>query len=858
MAGTNKNLGKANPKVIVTDYLPNIQKEPKRYDFNISAHDWNVIVNSQYFQPLLTENIIDEKTNFAVCFPAKRIFPVNNFISEDEEFGVEEDLPSEERQKIMWKPIDVVQYEGIVGELFGFGGFPEYDLEFPHQYSEEYEGPKWGNRSHNREPESNDMSTICGFEQFFTEEIVVTEPYIFDDNVLPTTWFIEQMVARDGLWWGVESDGFLGLQMPFWIHVKRTELSPSSWEYDTYLIICLGIEGTVFGNEYDIVLSNNAKPRIVDYLYGRAGSGSEYVNDVSYDIDTARVLRTEKDIEIGIIPIGGRLVVYVNKEVMVYSRPNNPDGSIDPVTIEGAGLTGGGDEAGAIRIYGTNIRCNINVSPMVFSPVSLMALPIVEIQVEGFDPEIPIYQGIDHEGEMEGSVFKLPISPQDVSSGGEELWGVDCDEAKCEADEEATPQISFLLSSGGGKAILSRAPESFIGSDVLPSTSFYVLELHSEDSEFKGEVLPLGKCPFFFRMQGAYEKELQEPSGSDEDVTIDVISISENASAPDYVHAVSKANVVLYNKDGKYDKYKNQQHGINISWGWEDEVEKTFTGIIVSATTREEKGKEIIELDCHDYMYLLKNIPIINSPFYDGMLSYYAIVDLAKRAGVVTSIDKFEEDKNVYFLPSSYNFTQPASRFESQQSLFDCIKWVAEKDQSIFYFNKDGELVVEKLPGGLFSVDGSPVADFEKTTEPGYETILNEKELEGNLDSTVNWISIYTVDRLTRNPIIYSIVPGTIDVPDILLFRKALFLDQPALGEYGAAALYAAQLGHRVFYPIRKTSVTTVGHPDVFVKPLDFVNVDSQMFRCIGVSRRFSADNNDYTSSYECEWNGGA
>jgi hypothetical protein len=129
-------------------------------------------------------------------------------------------------------------------------------------------------------------------------------------------------------------------------------------------------------------------------------------------------------------------------------------------------------------------------------------------------------------------------------------------------------------------------------------------------------------------------------------VTEDVISVSESASAPDSFHAIANATVELYNKGGTYDYLRYKQHGITLEWGWSDgttaDLKKTFAGVIVSASTTEEPGREVISLQCEDYMTVLKNTPIINSPFYDGMVGYYAIADIADRAGIKNFVKDWE------------------------------------------------------------------------------------------------------------------------------------------------------------------------------------------------------------------------
>ena len=49
-----ENLGKAHVKVAIMGSLPYIDMEASKFNFDISAHGWKSIQNSQFFPPLLT------------------------------------------------------------------------------------------------------------------------------------------------------------------------------------------------------------------------------------------------------------------------------------------------------------------------------------------------------------------------------------------------------------------------------------------------------------------------------------------------------------------------------------------------------------------------------------------------------------------------------------------------------------------------------------------------------------------------------------------------------------------------------------------------------------------------------------
>jgi hypothetical protein len=520
-----------------------------------------------------------------------------------------------------------------------------------------------------------------------------------------------------------------------------------------------------------------------------------------------------------------------------------------------------------MRLYGTNVQAIINVAPMTFAPLGVFATPLPSILVETSEDRLKVqriaYKGVRYNGQLDGSVAILPQQPDRTGT----LYGVDC----------------YQFMDGGTGDIVSPSGIGFhqqgliyfvnagdVGIKSLPNNDFYILVFKSSDVQFNtpSETLfeiKFAGCPYFFRLKGGYDvtRELGIPSYTQ---IPDVISATETSSAPDYFHATTGANVTIYNKNGEYDYLKGRQYGIRIYWGWGKNIYKTFTGVIVSVSSSETPGKEILSLQCEDYMFILKNMLIINSPFYDGMVAYYAIADLAKRGGVTQFVNDFRNENGTsnaddYFLPSGYTFTKPAMRFSSKNTIFQCIMEIVKRFEAFVYFDSDGKFHVKKLPGGLFSevTAASFVAEFyrdPKRTTPS-EIILNEKNIEISYASTVNRINIYTLDRDTRNAILYT--KSATATENLMPFRKVLLYDQAALGDLEVARTYAERLSRRVFSPIRKTSFSTIGHVGTTTigKILDFVKVDSQEFRIMSIAKKYSADQNDFNNEYGCEWLGG-
>jgi hypothetical protein len=539
--------------------------------------------------------------------------------------------------------------------------------------------------------------------------------------------------------------------------------------------------------------------------------------------------------------IAGRLVVSVNKVNLVYTRVYKGSGDNNGKFREAKIIPG------PIRIYGTNIQAAINVCPMTFAQQALIAVPLPSFINEGESSPTQdiVYKGVRFDGTLSGRVCEVPSE----TSGHEQVYGVDCRKFTQYPGGDSAPEGLGFHKQG----LINFFEGGSITASAIPDSSYYFIQMLPDSSNG----IPYAGTPYYFRLKGGYERSGIIQAGTIP--SFDVISISQNDEGSDYTHMKRSATVTLYNKGGTYDYLRDFQYGIEIYMGWSsmDGLQKTFTGVIVSVNTTEEPGKETITLSCEDYMYILKNTPIINSPYYDGMLKFYAVKDLAERAGIITIVNEWlNYSSSEYALPSGYAFTKPAVRYNSTQSLFDCAVDMLKRDESFFYFDENGALHVAHLPGGLFSTEpgagSTPVATFSRNPDGDIsELILEQRVIDHDFSGTVNTISILTVERDTRNPVIYS----TSSPVEIIPYKKVALLDQPALGGIEEAKLHAERLGQRIFFPIRKMSFKTVG--SVLANVFEFIEVEGWEFRVTAISRKYNADSNDYTNEYNCEWLGG-
>ena len=824
------NLGMATPTVITLPNLPNVGDFITKSNFEASAHQWDSFSNSVYFKPQLIERTVDPNGAFSVLHPSRRITWVNNYLQTDDI------TPAD---GILWTQLDDETPDGIMAEII-----PEYDsyenLTFAEQAESgpEYIGPVFKDNNINRESPPDDKKILKAFIESLAgvsdddEEDASEE----DEGEINAVRFIQQTRPRDGLWWGMESSAFLDVKnTPFWVNI-RTHSPPTTFDFDTIFVISLGMSDET--NRYDIYLSLNNKPKLIDYI-GTNDAGAPLVDSKELPEESSRIWSTDSFHRIGIMTIAGYLVVLINGNVMVHQRLSKSTGDEGgtPIPCEIA--------AGSIRLYGTNTSCSFNVSPMTFAYKGFIALTIADL------PEGGTWYGSDEEGNESGSVCELPTPPSITDT----IFGCDCEEFTDESGS-ASPSgegfhqqgyIDFYKSAAGTFA-------------ALPSTSFYVLEFNSTTTTFNGADLKNGGCPYFFRIKGVSvtDDAAAPEEGEGVDITDYVISINETCNAPDYFHAKKSVDIVCYDPNGEVsDALLMGQSGVEVKWGWDGDNEKTFTGVVASVSTSQKAGMETVSIRAEDYFFIIKNTPIINSPFYDGMVAYHAIADMASRASLEGFVNKWETPEDS-FLPAGSSFSKPAMRYSGTQTIFDCMIDVVKRYEAFLHFDENGALVITRLPGGLFS-EGSgsgSVASFvsDPTAEAGL-VILDEKQAEMNYESTVNVISAMTVERQSRNPIIHSKVAEGAE--SHLLFKKVYLVNQAAYGSIEVCRDYVEQLSLRMFFPILKTRWKVAG-TSTAIQPLSFVDVDGQKFRVMSMKRSFNAESNDLTTDYEGEWLGGA
>lgn len=888
-----QNLGIATVEARLYNKLPYLSQKQKKFSFDISAFNWLAIENSTYCHPILVEKIIQDPSEgtLAACFLAKRKKYADNFIKKSS------DTQSGAAGTVVWTAIGKGGYSsGLVRDIINNIELSYGEQKEPIQPDDytnaplDYNGPKYADSAIEYKVPPNDCIIFKDYKGLITDDLEVisctnsgrrrvcstttirglriscetgeemsdsaTTSDTEEEEKIAKVQFVNQQVVRDGLWWALESSSVLDEEnTPFWMTIKKMESSPTSKKCETVIVITIGADDKQ--NCYDLVLrSSSARPTLYD---NKGGSGGK-PNPIDFQVDLSKIWDSEKDIEVGFMTCAGRLIIYVNKVPLVYTRvgkEGDKKGEIEECKIP----------TGKVKIFATNIPANINLSPMIYASAGIISFEIARLPKEA-QP----WSGVNYKGELEGTPLDLPASPD--TNPSKKTYGIDCSLFKSPFGSSSAPKGLFF--QGRGQAIMRNvggAQVAAIGKFSEEPMDRYTLGLVGEKSKFAGVEVPNGRTPFFFRLKGG--AEILDEVDEEGSLIKGIISARETVEAPDYYHVKKTANITLYNENGEYDYLREKQYGIELKWGWkpakqvdeegeqeepdgEVSLKKTFMGVIVDATTSSSAGKETIELHCEDYMYVLNNMPIMNSPFYDGMIAFYAVKDLVQRIGETDIIDDRVNPEQDVFLRSGYGFTKPLLRFEPEQLLLDCVLQVLESAESFVYFDQDGKFHYKMLPGGLFgdpSDSGeAPPEFFSDPSKDAPIVILDEKNIEYTFDSTVNKISFLSVNRDTRLPILLSKFADD----NKLLFPKVMMRDAPELGDAASAQLQMEKEAKRVFFPIRKISFKTTGGTDTSITPLSFIVVDDLEFRLLSLTREYSADSNDFVNTYNAEWLYGA
>lgn len=406
------------------------------------------------------------------------------------------------------------------------------------------------------------------------------------------------------------------------------------------------------------------------------------------------------------------------------------------------------------------------------------------------------------------------------------------------------------------------------------------------------------------------------------DVTDDVVEIVTNSNASNYQEIRHTVELTLHNKvrnrtryytkdqinssgegvptfndlalipskeDGEpkgvdYKIFLKRNMYIRIIGSWtgigESSTDSLFSGIAYGGSVSKRAEQEVVKLECEDFMKVLDDVPMLNSPFYDGMGANAAVKDIVKRASMTDeqlTIDAGLTSEKEFILPIGYTFLQPKLRFPDDTSIKEAILKIARMDWRVMYFDNNGKFHYSDLPGGNTGlVETTDVKQYfystpyDAITETGEKKRIEPDELiyltyrekreSWNMGDVKDVIQVLTVDKLDRNPIIkrhynWSGLEPSEATSDSSIgyvgYFKPYISRAPYLGDLNALRKYMRNL-YRLFRPPYSVSFEIYGIPRL--QALDIILIDGKPARLTSVQSTLNKKDNQYWTQITAEW----
>ena len=334
-----------------------------------------------------------------------------------------------------------------------------------------------------------------------------------------------------------------------------------------------------------------------------------------------------------------------------------------------------------------------------------------------------------------------------------------------------------------------------------------------------------------------------------------------------------------------------------------------FTGFVSNVSLDWQRPFNVLSLTVVTLMERMKNIPILQSPYYDGQETGGVIKDLVQKGQLLTQIVttevvdgeeetvsvntepwvKFMEDgvdvtetgfiDTEFFLGVGNDFQSAQFKFDGGTMIMECIKAIMDVEGARVYAAPNGQLVYAKFSnrvlGGeedvkiLYSYPSTNATLTDDHSE--YDTLFGGLSFERTAHDAVNEIFVFTVDRDTRTAAVGHVIKRStsdaskIDTSDVG-YIKTVRIDNPALGDLRSARSSALRIANFMFYPPRRASFSCWGHPELL--PLDFIRIYTTKkaydehglgtFLITSISSKISKDAEEFTyeADYEVEYLG--
>lgn len=884
-------IDKATISVKRYDHLPNVNKYPAKAVFDIPAH---VAASSLYTfpgsSPYNLEVLTAPNGNTVSIHPARKFTMVSNYLDTTDNVG------TKAKRHVIWSAFDFITNPESLKDHFPVGSIYENavknaNLE-PGLNPDIWEAvPIQKDTAVNEEADSGinpepgftgppkpKDSTDNGQNSATSEEE--------QENLDPKTerlykWGIEHKVVETDRVWGVQSEPELGGGVGFWLSVSTRKSKAE--KMSDFVLIKMHSGSEVIS----LMFSARKNPMIIDEGAKNA-DGDPRTTVISH-----MPFWNKEPLLIGIMPALGRLDIHINGNRYLYNRTK-----IASALKNDGGEVSTGDETkdtsdsniasepfdfvpmtfklDKIEVFGSSCMTTIGLNAMTFLKASF-ALPTSldptgnggsgdwsgtgKTGVDNDNPSFAIMPGMIRGESSTGlctttyfqSGMAMDTKPEDAkyeAMCGHNLAATDSGSDSQGSSEGATIVVEF-------KSIEDNSSDSTNkDQDTKKSYSFHlVVSMFPGKAKFgkNDEATPkLNLIPCFYtRLRGVSRKDESEYSDSGVELAPYLKSFSENFSADDNSTISHTLDLVLYNKDGVNDAFKERNFGITLTING-----LSFTGVTTDANAVEKPGDETITVHCEDYMTILAQSQLMNSPYYDGYDSFDVVQDILEYAGL-TAVDDTSQTQR-YYIPCGFSFLEPRYHIDSSTPMKNAIAEIAKLGEKIAWFDGEGVLHWSDLQGGIaYDLDTSPSYFFYKCPEGtgDDELILEQKAEEFVGSAPVNQIFLFSVDRTSNNFVIESDVAETYGI-HVVPFRKALVLEQPAHGSQEAAKAWVNMIRERVYKVPRRITFKTVSTAPI-TPCRHFISVDGKRYRVKTVARSYGADDNSFTSTITGEWFGG-
>ena len=877
------NLGKAIAWIQFDNYCTGINPHPNMSCFDVqgpqfyklcSESDEGKLSDVEFIiDGVIKDGTKDVNANWHCMMLAKHKTEIDNYLrigKQSPSVGAEEPVERRNLNRIEWSPFN---------ELDGF--LSEFWQQKLKVLLEDYPDFVWETTTTNKQ-----ANVVNSSEQ-------KTKSLTMEPNVVKVVK--QGYKANDNVWGAQTNIGFASA--PFYIDVVTANRESGGTELSDFILI------NINKNDIDILCQDSKifiadwytrvfyKPDDKDNLIAAVPQAAGDNNIEGPTItDTGLTFDCKKSatLSLGILPCCGKLTIFSEKDHYVYKRFGKPTSQNKDDVME-AGFIDFVLKTDTVNVFVSNCSATIGISAMEFAN-SGKATPQIYGALGKYGTSLAnqkwgIYKLSSDDSTVIDENAEDPRYYLFKGNGGELCTGVSSNKWGGTDMDASIKKLTNIHDPAYGKAEITWEKSVADSANKVMTIVMTPTDLHKSkdgvknDTYLDPDVVLKSGTPFIYRLRGYYDGNANTIQAHMPIFTsYNVISMSHKYECQEVYSASQSVDITLYYDEAmrKSINLENRSYGVRIYMGWQREGQSPvvstqfFTGVSLDVSVSEIAGKETITVHCEDYMRILADNVMLNSPFYDGQEWFDSIEDIATRGGIEHIKDETESNIETYYLPSGYSFQEPRMKFPQNQTLKDCITDITKLCEKVFYFNNVGELCCSDLQGGLaFSGVGMEKVpdEFKFYRDPSKaddNIILDEKKLEKLVGSTVNQIFVTSIDRETGLPLVvahsadrnmgwssgYKAITSGVVPP----YKKILFYEQNAFGNVESAQNWIAMMAERVYkVPSRisfKTAMASI------IPPLSFIRVDGLLYRTTSFTRNYNAEDNSIITNISAEWLG--